>query len=250
MVKNLIMSVKVIKDYYTKRKAKLLKDFDSILPLSREIFATKFKDEKIDEIFNLMRQEYKDLIPEIPYIGGKKNFFTNYLIGSATILAIFRILEKEGFTLRDIGEFCYKLNDINNKFRKKMMENTGKNPSQYPFEKEYMDYMKVLTETSLKRKYPEDWVADYVEGDGETFEWGFNVYECGIHKFFKKFGAEKYVPIICLSDFSEANIFGFGFSRTQTLGNGASLCDHRYIKDLQTPRAWPPDKIQEFKIIF
>ncbi|MFX1419172.1 MAG: L-2-amino-thiazoline-4-carboxylic acid hydrolase, partial [Promethearchaeota archaeon] len=186
--------------------------------------------------------------PEIPYIGGKKNFFTNYLIGGASILAIIRILEKEGFTLWDFGEFFYNLSDINNKFRKKMMEDTGKDPSQYPFEKEYMDYMKAITEVSHKREYPDNWVADYVEGDGETFEWGFNVYECGIHKFFKKYNAEKYVPLICLSDFSEANIFGFGFSRTQTLSNGAPLCDHRYIKNVETPRAWPPDNIKEFKI--
>lgn len=242
------MSVKVIKDYYIKKKAKLMKDFDSILPILQQIFAKKLSDEKVNELFNLMKKEYEDLIPEIPYIGGKKNIFTNYLIGGATVIAIIRILEKEQFTLWDIGEFFYNLSDINNKFRKKMMEDTGKDPSQYPFEKEYMDYMKVLTETSQKRKYPENWVADYVEGDGKTFEWGFNVYECGIHKFFKKYNAEKYVPLICLSDFSEANIFGYGFSRTQTLSNGAPLCDHRYIKDVETPRAWPPDKIQEFKL--
>ena len=113
------MSTKIIKDYYTKRKAKLQKDFDLILSFSRDIFANKFSDEKIDEVFNQMKQEYEDLIPEIPYIGGKKNFFTNYLIGGAAILAIIRILEEERFTLWDIGEFLYKLSDINNKFRKK-----------------------------------------------------------------------------------------------------------------------------------
>jgi len=242
------MSVKVIKDYYIKKKAKLIKDFDPILPILQQIFAKKFIDTKIDELFNLMKQEYEDIIPEIPYIGGKKNFFTNYLIGGASVLAIIRIIEKEEFTLQEIGEFLYNLSDVNHKIRKKMMENTGKDPSQYPFEKEYMDYMKVAAENSQKRKYPADWVADYVEGDGKTFEWGFNVYECGIHKFFKKLDAEKYMPFICLSDFSEANIFGFGFSRTQTLSNGAPLCDHRYIKNVETPRAWPPDNIKEFKI--
>lgn len=242
------MSVKVVNDYYNKRKAKLLTDFDSILSLSRKILGVKFNDAKIDEIFNLMKQEYEDLIPEIPYIGGKKNFFTNFLIGGAAILAIFRILEKEGFTLRDIGEFFYKFCDINNKLRKENLEKIGKDPSQYPFEKEYRDYMMVAAELSQKREYPDNWVADYVEGDSKTYEWGFNVYECGIHKFLKKFDSEKYAPIICLSDFSEANIFGFGFSRTQTVSNGAPLCDHRYRKNFQTPRAWPPDNIQEFKI--
>ncbi|MFW9829685.1 MAG: L-2-amino-thiazoline-4-carboxylic acid hydrolase [Candidatus Thorarchaeota archaeon] len=243
-----MMSVKIKEDYYIKRKARLLKDFDSILPILQEIFAKKFNDDKIDELFNLMKQEYEDLIPEIPYIGGKKNHHTNYLIGSATALAIIRILEKEEFTLWDIGEFLYNLSDINNKIRKKMLEDGSKDPSQFPFEKDYMDFMKLAAEMSQKRTYPEDFVTDYVEGDSKTFEWGFNVYECGIHKYFKKYDAEKYVPFICLSDFSEANIFGFEFSRTQTLSNGAPFCDHRYIKNIKTPRAWPPDNIKEFKI--
>ncbi|MFX1410308.1 MAG: L-2-amino-thiazoline-4-carboxylic acid hydrolase [Promethearchaeota archaeon] len=242
------MNGKVVQDYYTKRKAKLLKEFDSDLSLSRKILAAKFNDAKINEIFNLMKQEYEGLIPEIPYIGGRKNFFTNFLIGSAECLAIFRILEKEGFTFRDIGEFYYELSEINHELRKKNLEKIGKNPSQSPFEKDYLDLIKVSTEISQEKRYPDGWVADYVEGDGKTFEWGLNVYECGIHKFFKKLGDEKYVPFICLSDFSEANIFEYGLSRTQTISNGAPLCDHRYIKYSQTPRAWPPDNIKEFKI--
>jgi hypothetical protein len=242
------MSVKVINDYYIKRKAKLLTDFEVLLSMSRKILVAKFNEAKIDELFNLMKVEYENLIPEIHYVGGKKNFFTNFLIGGAAILAVIRILEKEQFTLREVGKFFYELCDINNKFRKENMVKIGKDPSQYPFEKEYRDYMKAAAEMSQKRKYPDNWVADFVDGEGKKFEWGFNVHECGIHKFLKKFDAEKYAPIICLSDFSEANIFGYGFSRTQTVSNGASICDHRYRKDIETPRAWPPDKITEFKL--
>ncbi len=162
-------------------------------------------------------------------------------------LAIFRILEKEGFTFRDIGKFFYEFCDKYNKFRKAGMEKRGKDPSQYPFETEYKNYAKVLAETSQKRIYPYDWVLDYVEGDGSSFDWGFNFHECGVQKVFKELGDEKYVPFLCLSDFSEANILGFGFSRTQTLSNGAPMCDHRWVKNFKTPRAWPPDNLPEFK---
>jgi hypothetical protein len=53
---------------------------------------------------------------------------------------------------------------------------------------------------------------------------------------------------MCLADFAQANVYGFGFTRTQTVGNGASVCDHRFLKNGTNPRAWPPDGLPEFKI--
>jgi len=126
------------------------------------------------------------------------------------------------------------------------LEKIGKDPTQYPFEPAYVDYAKKLCETSKLRKYPDDWVGDFVEGDGKTFEWGFDFHECGLHKVFKRLNSEKFVYLLCLGDFSEASILGFGFSRTQTLGFGAPMCDHRYIKNYKTPKGWPPDELQEF----
>lgn len=241
------MSIKVVKDYYIKRKAKLLKDFDSNIKVAREILRKRFNDTKIDGLFEQMGKEYERLIPEIPYIGGQKNSFTTLLIGGISNLAMFRTLENEGFTYSDIGEFYYEYRDIYNKIRKNTLKKIGKDPTNYPFESEYIDYVKKLCEETQKRKYPDDWIGDYIEGDGNSFEWGFNFHQCGIHKVFKRLGAEKYVAFLCLSDFSEANILGFGFKRTRTLGNGSPLCDHRYVKNYKTPRAWPPDNIEEFK---
>ena len=241
------MVKKVLKDYYVKRKPKLMKNFSKELEIARDMLKKKFGVTKVDEIFAQMKAEYEKIIPEIPYIGGNKNPYTALLVGGMSSLAMFRILEKEGFTLRDVGEFYYKLRDITNTIRKKRLEKTGKDPAQYPFELAYVEFMKTLCETSKLRNYPSDWVADYVEGDGKTFEWGFNFHECGLHNALKSSDDEKFMPFFCLTDFSEANIFGFGFSRTQVLGNGAPMCDHRYIKNIETPRAWPPDNLPEFK---
>ena len=233
MVKNLKMTVKVLKDYYVKRKSKLLKDFSKHIEVARDMLKRKFSEVKINEMFNQMKTEYEKIIPEIPYIGGTKNSFTSLLVGGMSSLAMFRILEKEGFTLRDIGEFYYEFRDIHNTIRKNNLEKIGKDPAQYPFESTYINYVKKLCETSKLRNYPDDWVADYVEGDGKTFEWGFNFLECGLHKVFMRLDAEKYVSFFCISDFSEANILGFGFSLTQSLGFGAPMCDHRYVKNSQ-----------------
>ncbi len=246
MVKNLRMAVKIPKDYYIKRKTKLMKDFSKEIEVARDMLKRKFSEAKINEMYNQMKTEYEKIIPGIPYIGGNKNPFTSLLVGGISSLVIFRVLEKEGFTLRDIGEFYYEFRDILNTIRKNNLEKIGKDPAQYPFETVYVDFTKKLCKTSNLRKYPDDWVGDFIEGDGKTFEWGFNFHECGLHKICKKLDAERFVPFFCLSDFSEANILGFGFSRTQTLGFGAPMCDHRYVKDYKTPRGWPPDDLPEF----
>ena len=39
-----------------------------------------------------------------------------------------------------------------------------------------------------------------------------------------------------------------GMKITQTIGNGASRCDFRFIKGYQTPIGWPPDDLEEFKL--
>ena len=242
------MSVKVVDDYYIKRKRKLMRNFEERIKILGDLLSRKFDNAKIDEIVSQLKAEFEKIIPEIPYIGGQKNPMTILIIGGMYNLAIFRILEKEGFTLREIGQIIYEYGDERNKLRKKGLEKIGKDPSQYPFEPEYLDMIKKMSEQSQKRTYPDDWIMDYVEGDGKSFEWGFNFSQCGIHKVYKRLGAEKYVPFLCLLDFSEANILGFGFTRTQILGCGDPICDHRYVKILKTPRAWPPDDVEEFKL--
>ncbi len=242
------MSVKVVADYYIKRKGKLMKNFDRQLAILSKLMRNKFSEAKIDEMVNQMKAEYEKIIPEIPYIGGQKNPMTLILIVSMSDLAILRILEKEGFNLREIGQFYYEFGEERFKRRKRNLERIGKDPEQYPFEPEYMKMAKILCELKQKRDYPDDLVSDYIEGDGDSYEWGFNFNQCGIYNVYKRLGAEKYVPFICLLDFSEANILGYGFSRTQTIGNGDPICDHRYIKNSKTPRAWPPDNVEEFKL--
>ena len=240
------MTVKVLNDYYIKRKPKLMKDFSRRIKIAEEILKDKYNEAKINDLCNQMKAEFEKIIPEIPYIGGTKNPFSTLLVGGLADLAMFRALEKEGFALRDIGEFYYEFRDINNTIRKNSLEKIGKDPANYPFESSYVEWAKKQCGISKLRKYPYDWVEDFVEGDGKTFEWGFNFHECGIHKVCKKLDAERFAPFFCLADFSEANILGFGFSRTQTLGFGAPMCDHRYVKNYKTPRGWPPDDLSEF----
>jgi len=242
------MTVKVVKDYYIKSKAKLMTQLEKLIHISKDLLLKQFNESQMEEIFDKIRNDYENLIPEIPYIGGKRNPFTSMLVDCVSLLAFYRTLENEGMSYSEIGEFNYGFWENINMRRVRKLEKTGQDPIDQYFNDVYLTFSKNLAKTSQLRKYPEDWVMEYLEGDGKTFDYGFKFTECGIHKVFKRLGAEKYVPFLCLTDFAQANVYGFGFTRTQTLGNGDPICDHKFLKHGTTPRAWPPDNIQEFKM--
>jgi len=244
------MTAKIVEDFYVRKKSKFMRSFDEHLAVVSEELRKKFNNKKSKELMSQMKAEFEKILPDIPYIGGQKNPTTLVLVKCMSDLAIFRTLEKIGFTFREIGEFHYNYVIAAHKLRKEALEKAGRDPSQYPFDPVYMDFQKKLTEETQLKLYPDDWVMDYMEGDGKTFEWGWDITECGVQKAYKKLGEEKYLPFICLGDYYEAEGLGFGFSRDQTLGFGAPLCTHRFVKNSKTLSAWPPDDLEEFNAEF
>ena len=231
-------------NYYIKNKVKLMKDFSKYISSIRRLLAEKFEDAKLDKIIEQMTEEFESLIPKIPYIGGDKNFFlTSVMIQDISNLAIFWTLEKEGFSYREIGEFFYKLIDGDLRLEKEHLEKNGIDPAQKPFE--LINQMKPMIELTQKRTFPFDWVIDYVEGDGISFDYGLDFSECGVYKIYKELGAEKYLPLRCMIAMRESTIFGYGIFRTQTLPNGAPSCDYRWVKKLKAPQ-----KITEQEVSF
>ena len=215
-----------------------MKQFDKLLSITKKVMKNYFSDSKLEELAAKMRKEYEILIPQLPYIGGAKNPFTSMFIQSISILAIMRILEKEGMEFREIGKFIYDYYETLNKRRTIPADNF--------FSESYINGLKQFAKYSQLRQYPGDWVMKFVEGDGKTFDYGFDITECGDCKFFKQQGNENLMPLICISDYASARAAGYGLKRTQTLGNGAPICDFRYLREGSTPRGWPPDDLQEF----
>lgn len=244
------MSGRIKEDYYIKKKDKFMRSFEERLTHIRKFIKMKFPSENEDDMVNQMKEEYNMILPEIPYLGGQKNPLTQILVKCMSDLAIFSTLEKRGLSFQEIGEFHYNYVIEIHKTRKQVLEKMGRDPSSYPFETEYVNYQKKLTEDTRKRLYPENWVMGFVESDGKSFEWGWDVHECAIQKAYKKLGAEKYLPLICLGDFYEAEGLGFGFKRTETLGFGGQICTHRFVKNYKTPKAWPPYDLKEFNALF
>lgn len=225
-------------NFYVKKKRILMRTFDAAVLIVKQILIENFGEVKFTEISNTARKKFEDLLPEIPYVGGNDNHLTNELINAALLLPLLQSFEKEGLSFNKIGKLTYELFEA---FYKVMP------PTNDIFSNDFLENEKQHAHDSKLRKYPGDWVLDFIEDDNKTFTYGIDYSECGVHKFYKSQGAEHFMPLVCLADYAKARAYGYGLKRTQTIGNSAKICDFRYIKNGTTEPGWPPDNLQEFK---
>jgi hypothetical protein len=224
-------------NFYLKKKRRILRTFDAMLLIAKQVLIDNFGEQKYNEMVAITRTEFEAILPKIPYIGSD-NRLTEPLINAIALLPILREIEKEGLEYREMGRIIYELFEA---FYKVIPQEDE------IFSEKYINEQRETAKISKLKKYPGSWVYDFIEGDGKTFTFGIDYTECGVYKFYKSQGAERFMPIVCIADYAAARSYGYGLTRTQTIGNGAEVCDFRYLKKGSTPRAWPPDNLPEFK---
>jgi hypothetical protein len=226
-------------DYSIKQKRALMGQFEGIMNIVKTELIEKFGEVRFNEFVINTRKESELLITQLPYIGGNKNRLNEALMHSPLMLAFMRNLEKEGINFHEIGELCYNLFET--------LFQSMKIPEDFFQEQNYNNIRENANESML-RKYPEDWVYEFVDGDGKTFDFGINYTECGIYKFFKKNKAEHLVTLMCITDYANAQAHGYGLKRTQTIAAGDPLCDFRFIKKGSSPRGWPLENLKKMNM--
>lgn len=222
-------------DYYRARIPRLLKEYDSYIKYTRPVLVRYFDEQEVDDILIEIRNEYESLIPQLPYVGGKPPF-TQFIIYTALYLAIYRTVAVRGKTLEEIGEILFELG----------RELLQKSPSLLTrmvggmnFSRYYLHIVQKRALESQQRKYPGNYVFEYVEGDGKSFDYGVDYLECGGCKFLAEQGASELAPYICPVDILYSEKLGWGLVRTRTLAEGADRCDFRFKKGGPTRVALP-----------
>ena len=234
---NMALTENASSDYYTAQAHKLLKDFDKVAKHYRNVLKSHLGDEAPDEIIRETRQEFQRLIPEIPYIGGRKNRLTRVLIGCTMALALHRVLKSRGRSVEEIGKMVVEIEENRVQSYPKFFVRLLGRFIHSPLGK---NRIKKMVKESQKRLYPGGWVATFVEGDGKEFDFGIDYTECGLCKFFHQQGADELTRYLCLGDYVTQRAMNTGFSRSMTLAEGADRCDFRWKEGRETRPAWPP----------
>ena len=228
--------------YYLNIKPKIMTKIDKDEKYYKNVLLQYLSKSKIEQLLNETRIEFENSLPQLPYIGGDTNPLGDGFITASWCLPFFRSLEKEGLSLYEIAKISYEKMEYNVESKS---ADKKRNVRKFYFSPR-MRLVEIQRAKETKSgKYPSDWVSEYVEGDGENFDFGIDFTECAICKLFKPHDALKYVPIFCLGDYASYRAFGIGFKRTQKIIFGAPMCDFRFKKDWITPRGWPPEQIEE-----
>jgi hypothetical protein len=230
--------------YYTRQRKKLIRGFERIIASGRQSALRILGIEQFRVAHQKAQEEYEHLIPQLPYIGGKKNPGTTSLIGGAQILAFIWGLESQGLSREQIGEVIYGTWE---QYFNRIPKWVGKLAGKLMMTKAYFKKGLNMALESQKREYPEAYVNElFIPKDG-SFLYGQDTLECAICKLYKKYDALQYMPYICLGDYLLFRRLGLGFYRTKTLGHGDDLCDFRFTKDGTIQIGWPPENLREWK---
>lgn len=222
------MAYDLVSNYYTARKWQLMAGFDLGARLISGVAISRYGERFAETVLVGARREYELLIPQLPYIGGRRNPLTQIMVSAGMFLALYRMMKAQGKEVEEIGAFVYE--GVERAYgllpRFVLYMYGGLSFTERRRRKEHR-----LALESQKRRYAGDWVYSIIEGDGESFDYGLDFVECGICKFFHVQGADEFVRYMCRLDFIMSERMGMGLVRTTTIAEGGEKCDFRYRRE-------------------
>jgi len=221
---------------YVSRKARLLKDFDRSLVRVKRVLISRYGEEKATALISNSRREYEALIPQIPYIGDK-NPLLIFLLPTSRYLALYRALQNQGRTVEDAGQMVYEMGQAELKAIPRLVRGVIGCVWFSPW---FLRRLKKRAMESQQHRYPGGYVLTYVEGDGQSFDYGIDYTECASCKFLSAQCALELAPYVCAVDKAASEMLGWGLSRTMTLAEGHEKCDFRFKKGGKTCVMLPP----------
>lgn len=222
----------------THNSSRLLDRFDRSVERGKGALVARYGDHNAESLIRDSRQEYEGLIPQIPDIGNRSPFL-RFLLPATRYLAIYRAVQKQGGALEDAGALIYDMSEAEframPRFARRMIGSVW-------FSRWFRKRLKKQAAETQLREYPEGYVLSYVEGDGQSFDYGVDYTECGGCKFLSAQGATELAPYLCAVDKVASEMLGWGLTRTTTLAEGGARCDFRFKKGGETHVAGPTTK--------
>jgi hypothetical protein len=219
---------KVNENFYVSNKKQLLKFFNRIVKSVRELTIKKYGEPFANQLLTELRIEFENILPQLPYIGGKKNPNTIFIVGAGIYLAIYKVMKAHAKSFEEIAQLIY---DGTEAFYQKQPKWILRYIGKKIFKKSHINKVKLGANNPIS---PEDYVYSYIEGDGIDFDYGVDFKECATWKFYNKLGCEELNPILCSIDYLNSKYMGYGLSRTKAIGYGDNICDFRMKKNGST----------------
>ena len=220
---------------YADRRERLLRSFYESFNRVKPLLDSWLGEKVAKQLFHESRSEYDALIPRIPFIG-RSNPLLVFFLPTPQYLAVYRGLQRLGYGLEAAGYITF---EIGSGALRAIPYLTRKIIGYVWFLSWFKARIRRRAEDSHLRKYPGNFVLNYVEGYGQKFDYGVDYVECANCKFLEAERAFELAPYICAIDKTASELLGWGLSRTMTLADGYPKCDFRFKKGRETSIALP-----------
>jgi len=221
-------------------KNKIKKDVNKYLSLilpELEKITNKEYDEVFTEIWNYYE---KNILENLPYVGGNKVSGTKNLTGALGFVAMGEVLKKYGSNIEEIGHLMvYSYERYFLKIPTPVRNIMGKvfnNPKLL----NKMLLKKDLKNEKNAKENPGSYVTKTQIPPEEGYDVSYHNLVCPIAVFAKKYGYEEYMPYICNLDYVMFGVLKAQLYREHTCFADGDYCDFKLKKDAEILEYWPP----------
>jgi len=230
--------------YFVERKDSYLKSLAPLFKSARKVLASQLPENSITQCIAEIQEAFPRYLAELPPLGGDRNLFNSSIIPGVAALAYIRTLEKHEIPAEVIDRSIYDIYAVTYSslpwiIRRLLM--------QQEFSAKHLRQLQEFAAWSQERDFPENYVLDYVPGDGVGFDFGFNCTECALVSYFKHMDASEHLPYLCIGDFACSRALKTGLSRTTTLAFGGERCDFRYKRNTLGLAGLPLEALPEYR---
>jgi len=212
-------------NWYLENKPRIMRQVRLALRHFRKHVVEVYGKEEGEAIARETLQRFEALLPDIPYIGGAQNGNTRALYNTAAWLAMYRSLQAHGASVEEAARLIYlgSASFYDSVPTRWLMRWQGRRL----LGRKFQDQRRHAAAISQQRRYPDDWVFEVVEGDGQAFAFGVDDTECGVVKYLAREGAPELAPYLCWIDYPLFAAMHVRLDRTETLAQGGQRCDFR-----------------------
>ncbi len=222
-------------NYYLMHQKDLVEAFRGVLAGARQMMKLEFGEAETEKIITQAERYFVNLLPEMPEVGGAENWDVEFIPVAAWYAALYKPLRERGKTAEFIGKMIYQLNEYTWALTPK---DKARASGETLFSQQEQEHLRQWALWTQERKYPQNWLAHYIEGDGHTFDYGIDYVECGVVKYLQALGTPELAPYVCSNDFIKSRAIGSGLVRSKTIARGDGICDFRYKKDRPVIQDW------------
>jgi hypothetical protein len=216
--------------YYAARRERMLRGFDRASPRFARSLERHHDAAFAEQVPREARVEFERLLPELPYIGGRRNLFSWVMVVNGWLVALFRAMQARGGSAEQTMRVAADVSDeLFRSFPGLVLRLVGR----LAFTPPVRHVLRKQAERSQERRFGADFVFQFREGDGD--DWALVFDECAVNKFYEAQGTPELSPYCNFFDVTYSRLMGLGLDASETIGLGCPQCKLRFAHGRATP---------------